>query len=356
MTPKRKTAPVDHPVVADPRVNKATPKQEVAAMMATKAAMTGMMTAIAAVAVTATTGAMTIENVERTSEKKSGVNPERGFTLLEMLVALSVLTMVVLLLFQTIGATSSSSAMMKRRLDMDAEARSIFDRMDADITSMVIRQDVDTLFLGLPQDGSGVDDHNDQFYFYSQGPGYSTSTAGLSPLSMIGFAVTNQQLARMAMKKGWDDLPFLTTNVNVTGFNTTNLSQCLGSATNYWHVVGPSVFRMEIGLMMKPGTVNSDGSTNLANSYAYLGNPAKPRHGLANVAAVVVAMGLLDPSSRATLPSSQLSNLGSLLQDCMSNGGIPLNAWETNLTVSNGLPPILANRVRLYIRTFPLKR
>lgn len=286
----------------------------------------------------------------------SGVNPIRGFTLLEMLVALAVLSMVVLLLFQTIGATSSSSAMMKRRLDMDAEARSVFDRMDADISSMVIRQDVDALFLGLPQDGSGGIDRNDQFYFYSQSPGHSSSTSGISPLSMIGYAVTNLQLARMAMTKGWDDLPFLTTNVVVTGFNTTNLPQCLGIATNYWHVVGPSVFRMEIGLMMKPGTVNADGSTNQANSYAYLANPAKPRHGLANVAAVVVAVGLLDSSSRAVVPPAQLTNMGSLLQDCMTNGGIPLSAWESNLTLSNGLPQPLANRVRLYIRTFPLKR
>ena len=173
---------------------------------------------------------------------------------------------------------------------------------------------------------------------------------------MVGYMVTNQQLSRMAMTKGWDDLPFLTTNVSVTGFNTTNLPQCLGNATNYWHVVGPAVFRMEIGLMMKPGTVNADGSTNQVNSYAYLGNPSKPRHGLANVAAVVVAMGLLDPSSKAIVPPSQLSNMSALLQDCMTNGGIPLNGWETNLTLLNGLPPLLANRVRLYIRTFPLKR
>lgn len=287
---------------------------------------------------------------------RSGVNPRMGFTLLETLIALAVLLMVVFLLFQTISGTSTASTMMKRRLDMDAEARSIFDRMDADITSMVIRQDVDALLLGLPQDGSGGTDHNDQFYFYCQGPGYSSATTGVSPLSMVGYAVTNQQISRMAMAKSWDDLPFLTTNVAVTGFNATNLSQCLGTATNYWHAVGPSVFRMEIGLMMKPGTVNADGSTNQSNSYAYLGNPAKTRHGLANVAAVVVAMGLLDPRSRLLVPPQQLSNMGSLLQDCMTNGGIPLNAWETNLTLSNGLPPLLANRVRLYIRTFPLKR
>lgn len=295
-------------------------------------------------------------NAERTSEMRSGVDPLRGFTLLEMLVALTVLAMVVLLLFQTISGTSIASTMMMRRLDLDAEARSIFDRMDADITSMVIRQDVDALFLGLPQDGSGVADRNDQFYFYSLGPGYSTATGGVSPISMVGYAVTNQQLCRMAMAKSWDDLPFLTTNVTVTGFNHTNLPQCLGIATNYWHVVGPSVFRMEIGLMMKSGTVNADGSTNRSNSYAYLGNPSKPRHGLANVAAVVVAMGLLDPRSRSAVPQSQLSNLGLLLQDCMTNGGIPLNAWETNFTLSNGLTPLLANRARLYIRTFPLKR
>ena len=285
----------------------------------------------------------------------AGVNPARGFTLLETLVAITIMLMVVFLLLQTVGSTSTASSVMKRRLDMDAEARSAFDRMEADITSMVIRQDVDALFLGLPQDGGVTADRNDQFYFYSQTPGYSSSTGGLSTLSLVGYAVTNQQLARLGMAKSWDDLPFLTTNVSVTGFDATNLQQCLGIATNHWHVVGPSVFRMEVGLMMKPGTVNADGSTNQSNSYAFLGNPAKPRHGLANVAAVVVAMGLLDSRSRESVDASQLSNLGSLLQDCMTNGGIPMNAWETNLTPSNA-PLLLANRVRLYIRTFPLKR
>jgi prepilin-type N-terminal cleavage/methylation domain-containing protein len=299
--------------------------------------------------------AMTVTAVT-TFDRKPGVNPSKGFTLLELLVALAVLSMVVVLLLQTISSTSTASGSTKRHLDMDAEARSIFDRVQADIDSMVIRQDVDALFLGLPQDGSGGLDHNDQFYFYSQTPGYSAATSGLSSVSMVGYAVTNQQLVRLGMAKSWDDLPFLTTNLSVTGFTTTNLPQCLGSATNYWHVIGPSVFRMEIGLMMKGATTNADGSVNYSNSYASLSNPSFPRHGMANVAGVVVALGLLDPQSRMNVQPSQMSNLASVLSDCLTNGGIPMNNWETNLALSNGIPPILANRVMLYIRNFPLKR
>lgn len=291
-----------------------------------------------------------------TSESKAEVDPLRGFTLLEMLVALAIFIVVVLLLLSTINGTSVASTMMKRHLDMDAEARSIFDRMESDIDSLVIRQDVDALFLGFPQDGSGGVEHNDQFYFYSQGPGYSSATGGVSPLSMIGYAVTNQQLARMAMAKSWDDLPFLTTNVSVTGFNPTNLSQCLGSATNYWHVVGPSVFRMEIGLLMKSSTTNADGTVNTTNSFAPLTNPSNPRHGMANVAGIVVALGLLDPLSRQNVQSQQLSNLAVSLSDCLPVGGISMSSWETNLALSNGISPVLANRVRLYFRNFPLKR
>jgi prepilin-type N-terminal cleavage/methylation domain-containing protein len=295
-------------------------------------------------------------SVATTSDSESGVNPPWGFTLLEMLVALAVLALVVLLLFQTISGTSGAASAMKRHLDMDAEARSIFDRMETDIDSMVIRQDVDALFLGLPQDGSGASDHNDQFYFYSQAPGYSSATAGMSTHSLVGYAVTNQQLARMSMVKRWDDLPFLTTNVPVTGFNATNLSQSLGTATNYWHVIGPSVFRMEIGLMMKAGTTNADGTVNVNNSYASLSNPQNPRHGMANVAGIVVALALLDSQSKMSTQPSQLSNLSAALSDCLTNGGIPMNSWEGSLSISNVVIPVFANRVRLYFRNFPLKR
>ena len=335
-----------HPVVAVTAEHSPTPLVGVAAETNNLADTAGAEAVARAMTVTAVT----------ISNRKPGVAPSTGFTLLELLVALAVLSMVVMLLLQTISSTSKASGSTKRHLDMDAEARSIFDRLQDDIDSMVIRQDVDALFLGLPQGGSSVFDHNDQFYFYSQTPGYSGATSGLSPVSMVGYAVTNQQLARLGMAKSWDDLPFLTTNLPVTGFDPTNLPQCLGSATNYWHVIGPSVFRMEIGLMMKGATTNADGSVNNSNSYASLSNPSSPRHGMANVAGVVVALGLLDSQSRMSVQPSQMRNLAAMLSDCLTNGGIPMNNWETNLVLTNGIPPILANRVMLYIRNFPLKR
>jgi type II secretory pathway component PulJ len=279
-----------------------------------------------------------------------------GFTLLELLVSLAVLVMAVLLMLQMVGGTASVSSSTKRRLDLDAEARSVFDRMGADVSGMVIRPDVDALFLGQPQESGGGTDRNDQFYFYSQAPGYSSTATGVSPISLVGYRVNNLQLERLGAARRWDSLPFLTTNSLTTGIDPASLNLCLGDATNTFHVVAPSVFRMEVGLLMKPGTTNGDGSVNLPNSYARLTDPSNPRHGMANVAAVVVALGLLDRESRKSVTPAQLTNIATILPDSAVNGGIPLTVWETNLATAQGIPPLFRNRARVYIRHFPLKR
>lgn len=279
-----------------------------------------------------------------------------GFTLVELLVSMVVLVMAVALMLQMVGGTANVTGFTKRRLDLDAEARSVFDRMGADISGMVIRADVDALFLGQPQQGSSAQDNNDQLYFYSQAPGYSATATGISPLSLIGYRVNNLQLERLGAARAWDSLPFLTTNSVTTGIDPSSLTLCLGDATNTFHVVAPSVFRMEVGLLMKPGTTNGDGTVNLPNSYAKLTDPANPRHGLANVAAVVVALGLLDRESRQGVSPSQLSNIATILPDASTNGGIPLTLWETNIATNTGIPSLARTRARFYIRHFPLKR
>ena len=306
------------------------------------------------VTVTGNVATMTEHTLPR--EMIAGEGGPKGFTLLELLVSLVVLVMLVALMLQMVGGTASVSSSNKRRLDLDAEARSVFDRMGADISGMVIRPDVDALFLGQPQEGGGGQDHNDQFYFYAHAPGYSESVTGLSPLSLIGYRVNNLVLERLGASRQWDSLPFLTPGSVTTGIDPASLNLCLGDATNTFHVVAPSVFRMELGLLMKPGTTNGDGTVNLPNSYARLTDPANPRHGLANVAAVVVALGLLDRESRQAVTPSQLSNITAILSESSTNGGIPLTLWETNIATRSDVPPIIRNRARFYIRHFPLKR
>ena len=302
---------------------------------------------------TATTGMTARATMIETGRKRE--RDASAFTLLEMLVALTVLVLMVILTAQITGNTSKVTSGVSRQLDADAEARSIFDRMGADFSQMVIRPDVDALFLGLPLGSAGAD-HNDQLYFYSQVPAYSTNAAQQSPLALIAYRVRNQSLERLGASRSWDEIPFLTLSNSLTGFDPNALLQNLGDVTNHFQVIAPSVFRMEAAFLMKPGTTNGDGSVNTVNSYAKMNDAVNPRHGFANVAAIVVALGVLDRTSRAVVSGTQLDSLASLLRDASTNGGIPLAAWNSNAFSASDIPLAARSRVRFYIRHFPLKR
>jgi len=278
-----------------------------------------------------------------------------GFTLIEMMVALTVLVLLVLLTAQIMGNTSKVTSGVSRQLDADAEARSVFDRMGADLSQMVIRADVDALFLGLPRGGVG-NDRNDQLYFYSQVPAYSANGAQQSSISLISYRVKNQCLERLGAARSWDEIPFLTASNSLTGFDPNALLQNLGDVTNRFQVIAPSVFRLEAAFLMKPGTTNGDGTVNAINSYAKMNDALKPRHGFANVAAIVVAIGIVDQKSRASFNGAQLDSLASLLPDASTNGGIPLAAWSSNAFSATNVPLAVRSRARFYIRHFPLKR
>jgi len=307
--------------------------------------MKGMMTAIMGM-----TARVTMIEAGTQRERDA-----RAFTLLEMMVALMVLVLMVVLTAQITGNTSKVTSGITRQLDADAEARGVFDRMGADFSQMVIRPDVDTLFLGLPLGFVGAD-HNDQLYFYSQVPAYSTNVAQQSPLALIAYRVRNQRLERLGASRSWDEILFLTPSNSLTGFDPNALLQNLGDVTNHFQVIAPSVFRMEAAFLMKPGTTNGDGSVNTINSYAKMNDAVNPRHGFANVAAIVVALGVLDQTSRAAASGPELDSLASLLPDASTNGGIPLAAWSSNAFSASDIPLAVRSHVRFYIRHFPLKR
>lgn len=292
---------------------------------------------------------------ETTTERRPPVGGS-GFSLVELLVAMSVVVVFLLLVVQMVSSTSTVTSGVKRRLDADAEARSVFDRLAVDISQMVIRADVDSIFIGSPLAGAASNDLNDQFYFFSQSPGYATSSTAQSLLSLVGYRVRNRQLERLGVQRSWDELTFLTTNSARTGFDPQTLAQTLDSLSNNFRVISPSVFRMEAALLMKPGTTNADGTVNQANSYARLTDPLNPRRGLGNVAAIVVALGILDQGSRAAVPGSQMDSTATLLPDSTTNGGIPLTQWGSNIISAGGIPPVVRAKTRLYIRHFPLKR
>ena len=289
---------------------------------------------------------------ERDTRSEEGC---RGFTLLEMVVALAVMAVLVVLLVQVINAVSDVVTKASDRVQCDLEAQTVFDRISDDIAQIINRPDVDALFLGLPTNSTGTD-NNDQIYFYTQGSGFSTNTTNQSPVSLIAYQVNNTHLQRLGLTRGWDDLPYVTPSNAQTTFIATAPLQNFGTASNYFHTIAPSVFRMEITLLMKAGTINADGTTNSMNSYANLTNSTNPWHGLTNVMAVVVALSLLDQTSRQIVTTQQLKALALTLPDASTNGGISISTWTSMAMTATNIPPAVRSEIRIYQRSFPVKR
>jgi len=287
-----------------------------------------------------------------------------GFTLVEVLVAASLFLLLAVFVAQMVGSISAGSASSTKRLSADDEARMILDRMQGDFASMVQRADADPEFL----QASG----NDSFFFISQSPAFSTnSSTNNSQMALIGYMVTNGGLARYSMGYGWDQLTFLTNGANGGTYDLSTNIVNTNFATNF---IGPSVFRMEMALLIKPGSTNiSGGTTNIIGNNVFYQSTTNTRNGIRDVAGVVVAIGILDKTSRNIVTDAAMSNLASVsyFPDCNSNNtisggiingssssGMPVSRWISNLpTVSiSGLPNAAKSQIRVYQRYFPLSQ
>jgi prepilin-type N-terminal cleavage/methylation domain-containing protein len=289
-----------------------------------------------------------------TSQRR--VARSEGFTLIEVLVACAILALLVMIVAQMVGSASSLSSNSKKRLDADDEARMVFDRMTGDINGMVKRRDISPLFLASIG--------NDSFYFYSQAPAYSTNAAASnSQIALIGYSVTNTGvgLVRFSMGQSWDALMF--SNPSVTMISN-------APSTNF-HVIAPDVFRMEYALLMKPGSTNNTNGTGptiaAINGLNVVYQTNNAGQAMKDVAGIVVAIALLDPTSRVIVSSNALSALASNSMadasikssaslDGSPSDGIPVDAWRTNALISSSIPPAVRAQIRIYQRYIPINQ
>ena len=284
-----------------------------------------------------------------------------GFTLVEILVACAVLAVLVVFVAQMVGSASSVTGNSRKRLDADDEARMAFDMMAGDFSAMIKRPDIDQLFVAAPG--------NDRLFFYSQAPAFSTNPASSnSQVALVGYMVTNgtgsngmgtNGLIRAAAAKDWEQLSF-TSLTTLAGTNNPAPEYALG-LTNF-HSVAPSVFRMEYVLLMRPGSVNKDGSTNGNGVFSKSNNPTLA---LGDVSSIIVAIAILDPTSRKIAPPDIDEKLAGLMKDADVTSGssgsdtisyesIPLQDWQAKALAASGIPKAVTSQVRVYRRYFPI--
>ena len=322
-----------------------------------------------------------------------------GFTIVELIVSITVLALVLVFTAQLINGASRVITVSSKRTDADSQSRLVFSRLGQDLARLVKRGDVDFSTFkqpGNPQTGPDArHGANDQFAFYSETVGGYTPAAGVSagsfsaltaraPLSVVAYQVAAEPnggattLRRMAKALGWDPdpkgtwacpvyLPLRLGNLRVNGNPIQLFSDRPTDPTSLvdldYATVGDMVFRFEYRYLLKPNPTNPNNPRARLSIVPYdtQGVPAHTAvNGLRDVAAVVVTLGVLDSTSRIISGKDQTKLIAvfpDAVDDTTTNQVDTLTAWRAALAKSTfasdaGLPLAAASVVRLYQRTF----
>jgi hypothetical protein len=288
----------------------------------------------------------------------------KAFTLVELLVAVSILVFLTLTVARLFDAASSATTASNKHIEADAEARPVLDRFAIDIAQMVKRSEIDYFFKSpaSPQVTSGLVPGNDQLAFFSQVPGYYPSTGSQSPLSLVAYRINSDSTSRAFNKMERLGKGLLWNGVSPTSapivFLPLQISSLWPASTNStpdpqgdYEIIGPTVFRFEYYYLLKNGSFSTtpwDTSTGHSSI-----------NGLQDVAAIIVGLAAIDKKSSELISSTQLSALAVNMPDYTAtmHPGDLLGQWQSALDANGVTPPIprvALSAIRLYERYFYL--
>lgn len=274
----------------------------------------------------------------------------RAFTIVELLVAISVVALLVLLISQLVGRATTMTSDGIKRMDMNGEAQFIFNRMALDFGGIVKRSDVD--YYLQKSDG------NDQLAFYSLTTGYYpdgvTGQTATSPVCVAGYRVRSNRLERLSKALIWNGVSDDTQSVSSLPAGAFPMVFAPSTLTGTWtqiaatgddpdyEVISDHVYRLEFRYLLKDGSVSDT---------PYFGTNTAV-NGLRDVSAFIVAIALLDAKSRNIV--TDMSTAASALPD-PSGADTILKEWQGKLDDADlGLPRAAASQVRFYERYFYL--
>jgi prepilin-type N-terminal cleavage/methylation domain-containing protein len=271
-----------------------------------------------------------------------------GFTLIEIMVAVAVLVILIVFVAQLTNSATAITRLGTKHMDADTQARTVLDRLGFDIGRMIRRNDLDYYVKGPASytghgNGHGWGNRlragqqgSDQCAFFASVPGYYPQTSGGSPISLVAYRVNQNstsstapylQLERMAKGLLWNGVSNLTnqnavypivflpnTISNIPSWsaavNDDNSGQSIDPQGDY-EVIGPQVFRFEYWYLLKSGILTDvpwDQDATLNPLHTSL-------NGWTDVQAIAVAIAVINPASRALIPTSTLLDIASDLDD-----------------------------------------
>ena len=298
-----------------------------------------------------------------------------GFTLLELMSAIAVLTLLCSLVLQVTSSTTKLSSNSREATDCDTEARYAINQIAADLAKRVQRPDVSALV----HKENVVDD---RLYLFSETPGYTEyiEPADRSPISLVGYRIrsegTSIGLQRYARALAWkgdnanptmpfvclskDPVPSAIPETTLEGAFPGLLRDDL-SEDKYYQTIAENVVRIEFSLIKKP---NLD-STSLTPATLVDDSEIKKelnQFGFTRISAVVVTLAVMDPQNMARLSPKNFQTLRDFVsapnfETTKDPSGIslPLQTWNAELLrqVTN-LPKPISAGIHFYQRIISL--
>lgn len=273
-------------------------------------------------------------------------------SLLELLVAMAALAVIVVMTAQLIERTSDLARSLNQRIASESQVRLLFDRLAVDLARMPRRPDVD--YSGFKQPAN-IQTGNDSLEFYSETNGFYTGAAKLhssdrSALSRVRYQTTPQLpgLARHCEMLGWEPERegAWRSMVFIPG---SALTHSLAATTNATRIA-PDVIRMEYAYLCAPVPEKGREGPDIPLSVSPWAVSAGNSHGFQAVAAVVVALVVIDPATGALLGSRGCAELVDRFPDAADGGDLE-RTWNTILP---GLPGPARQRVRVFQRVIPM--
>jgi prepilin-type N-terminal cleavage/methylation domain-containing protein len=269
----------------------------------------------------------------------------KAFTLVEMLVSITILTLIVLLVSRLFNSASALNTSVNKRMDVDEQVRPFLDRVAIDLAQMVKRSDVD-YFLKSP---SNTQTGNDQIAFYSVVSGYNATSAG--PVSLVAYRINSRnQAERMAKGLIWNGdsstgtpIVFMPLTISTTWASATDTSADID-----YELAAPNVFRFEYYYVLTSSNLSDTPWDSAAGHTA----PS----GMRDVAAISVVIAAIDAKSRVLLSGTQLATVARGMSDftgSMAQGALAAQ-WQRTLDATTGLPRSAITSIRIYQRYFPI--
>lgn len=240
-----------------------------------------------------------------------------GFTLIELLCAAAVLSLVLVLVLQTVSSALNWASSTRSVVNSGSEARDILQRLNFDINSR-ISQPVSNLSV-TKQTG------NDVLEILAD----VRNTSSTARFSKVSYQVGTEE----NVLTGRDE-PMLFRSLTPVEW-TDDPAATIASPTSptLADVFSDHCFRIETAIVLKDGSLTNVMPTDLSE-----------------VKAIIVGLAVLDAEHRARLTNDEIAELASKLDDVPA-GKTPLEVWKTTAFSRKE-----AGQVRFYQQTFYLKQ